>query len=460
MAPERAMPRPATLARYSAVSALRSSSLSSGAGDGRLGDPDRQRDAQGGVGEGLAHRVLEGVRGLLAAARRGDQEGELVAAQAPGDALALQDAADLAEHEVARVVAVEVVDALEVVDVADEDGRAGVGQTRAGDLRPVAAVEQAGELVLAGLALQALDLGGQAVAGARRARGHRRQHGHRDLLELDVVDVQDLEGVLQQGGIGVVAVEQGHGGVGGLDAEGDGVVGGVGRVVGADGTGDVGVEARVGGEERAGLAVVDAELLALGTDAQRARGGVDRQGVDPVGAEGGREDELAEVVQEAGQVGGAGVDAGATGHLGRAGGDLDGMDVQLAARDAAGAGGLLEEVADGGLHGQAADRAAADERDGLVERRGADGPRVHRRVGVAQDVDREVGVLLEGRDDVGRGGGRVLGDLADLDDAAPEHGQLAQIRDRPSDRDPRFLSDVRNLTFSHAFLRSARRRGA
>jgi hypothetical protein len=49
-----------------------------------------------------------------------DPDRELVAAEAPGEAVAPEHARDLAEHEVADAVPVAVVDALEVVDVADE----------------------------------------------------------------------------------------------------------------------------------------------------------------------------------------------------------------------------------------------------------------------------------------------------------------------------------------------------
>ena len=81
-------------------------------------------------------------------------------------------ARDLGQHEVAGRVAVAVVDGLEVVDVADQDAAGlAVGDRAADRGHPVAAVEQAGEVVDARLALELGDAGGHRGAGLAAAHG-------------------------------------------------------------------------------------------------------------------------------------------------------------------------------------------------------------------------------------------------------------------------------------------------
>src|SRR5262249_54871279 len=90
--------------------------------------------------EVLAHLLAEGLgEGDSAFERRlGQDDGELLAAVAGEDLVAtdarLDDARELLEHEVAREVAVHVVDALEVVDVEEEDREVALVPAAADDL--------------------------------------------------------------------------------------------------------------------------------------------------------------------------------------------------------------------------------------------------------------------------------------------------------------------------------------
>ena len=98
--------------------------------DGRVGghELDRQRRL-----DVLGHRGGRGAAELLAPAH---PHAELVAAEAPGDAVAREDARDLGQHDVARAVAVDVVDGLEGVDVADQQRSAlARGRARGGRCR-------------------------------------------------------------------------------------------------------------------------------------------------------------------------------------------------------------------------------------------------------------------------------------------------------------------------------------
>ena len=146
-------------------------------------------------------------------------------------------------------------------------------------------------------------------------------------------------------------------------------------------------------------------------------------------AEGQGHHELAEVVQQAGQVRSLAVGAGALGQGARDGGHLTGVHVQQPARGAAGARGQLEEAADGGLEREAPDAHAADEVDGLADGLGADGARARGGVGEAQDVGGESGIGLERGDELAGVGLGVAGELADASQRAIEHRQLADALD-------------------------------
>ncbi len=185
--------RPRRLAAHSARNAARESSeaqLQLAAGRGHA---DRDRDAGlealelGGGGEPQALGDRQG--GIAVAARQ--HERELLAAEARrevrGAAIRLQHGGEAAQHLVAGRVAERVVDALEVVEVADQQrhGRAVPSRLRrraqAGsrDVRvdvglEVAAVAQARERVVLGQAAHRLELA-QRLDGADRLVGERAQ---------------------------------------------------------------------------------------------------------------------------------------------------------------------------------------------------------------------------------------------------------------------------------------------
>ena len=104
--------------------------------------------------------------------------------------------------------------------------------------------------------------------------------------------------------------------------------------------------------------------------------------------------------------------------------------MHLAADGAAVAGGALEEAVGGGLQRQAAQRAAADEHDGLADRLGPDRPCQRRGVRVAQQVGREGGVELERGDELGGGDVRVVAQLEDAQDRPVQDGELCERVDR------------------------------
>ena len=155
--------RPLSLARYRAASALRSRSA---AGDARLGERDADADRHRHVVGRLHRPVISSMsRWATCSACARDVERlaehhELVAAE-PGRRVAVADAGQqpfgrLDEHGVAGLVPAAVVDQLEVVEVAEQqghrttgDGGAGQGLGGAGQQR--AAVRQAGQLVVRGL---------------------------------------------------------------------------------------------------------------------------------------------------------------------------------------------------------------------------------------------------------------------------------------------------------------------
>ena len=152
-------------------------------------------------------------------------------------------------------------------------------------------------------------------------------------------------------------------------------------------------------------------------------------GVELLLAEGQGHDELAEVVQQAAEVRGLDVGAGALGQGAGDGGHLAGVHVQQPARRTAGARRELEEAADGGLEGEAPDADAADEGDGLAHGLRADGARARGGVGEAQDVGREPGIGLDRGDELVGVGLGVAGELADASQGAIEHRQLADAPD-------------------------------
>ena len=155
-------------------------------------------------------------------------------------------------------------------------------------------------------------------------------------------------------------------------------------------------------QQRAGGGVVEAEPLAL----ERRPGGADGLGggdvLERLDAERGRHQQLADVVQQAGEVRGVGVRPAQVGGGVGVGGDRDGVDVQLAAREVRAAGEALEEAVGRGLQRDPHERAAAEQRDGLADRARADRARVGRRVRVAQEVGGERLVGLDHRDEVAR----------------------------------------------------------
>ena len=224
------------------------------------------------------------------------------------------------------------------------------------------------------------------------------------------------------------AVKEVDGRVGGLDAGGLGA-GDAAAVVGADGPEDARLEERLAGEDLAGVGVVDAEALALELGARGADGVLARDVVELLLAEGQGHDELAEVVEQAAEVGGLDVGAGALGQGAGDGGHLAGVHVQQPARRTAGARRELEEAADGRLEGEAPDADAADERDGLAHGLGADGARARGGVGEAQDVGGEPGVGLDRGDELVGVGLGVAGELADAAQGTIEDRQLADAPD-------------------------------
>jgi hypothetical protein len=216
--------------------------------------------------------------------------------------------------------------------------------------------------------------------------------------------------------------------VGGLDAgrlrAGDAVA-----VVGADGVEDAGLEERLAGEDLSGVRVVDPEALVLQERAPGADRVLARDRVELRLAEGQGHDELAEVVQQAGQVRRLDIGSGALGQGACDGGHLAGMHVQQPARRSAGARGELEEAAHGSLEGEPADAHAPDEGDGLADGLRADGARAGRGVREAQDVGGQPGVGLERGDELVGVGLGVAGELADASQGAVEHRQLADALD-------------------------------
>jgi hypothetical protein len=93
-----------------------------------LGDPDRDAELPGGPHVGLGERVDDPARQAerVAGVARGHDHAELLAAEAADDVRGADDPAEevgeLDEHDVADAVAVDVVHALEVVEVEHEDG--------------------------------------------------------------------------------------------------------------------------------------------------------------------------------------------------------------------------------------------------------------------------------------------------------------------------------------------------
>ena len=138
---------------------------------------DRAGDRPGGVAH-RAHEALGGAGGL-GLVGVGEDHGELLAAGAADDVarphVAFEDVAEGDQDLVADRVAVDVVDALEVVDVEQDEADRGVvarGARQLGGeaLVEVAAVEEAGQLVGAGL-------DGEQLAPARVVVGEGRERG-------------------------------------------------------------------------------------------------------------------------------------------------------------------------------------------------------------------------------------------------------------------------------------------
>ena len=139
----------------------------------------------------IASATVSAARAVLA-----DDDGELVAAEAPDDAVAADDAGHLAQHDVAGVVAELVVDLLEVVDVDDAHDGVRDGEQLACLDGPVAAVEHAGELVELGLALELGDPRAEVAFAGGRLRDRKRRGGR--VLELAVVESERVERGVEQ----------------------------------------------------------------------------------------------------------------------------------------------------------------------------------------------------------------------------------------------------------------------
>ena len=123
---------------------------------------DGDVDAVDAVGRGdlLLHALLHAL-GRLVVQAAGDDEGELVAADAEGEVFGAHAAAqalrDLPEQLVAHVVAVGVVDRLELVEVEVEEGEGdALALLDVQDVGEVALVEQPREVVGVGGALELL----------------------------------------------------------------------------------------------------------------------------------------------------------------------------------------------------------------------------------------------------------------------------------------------------------------
>ena len=190
----------------------------------------------------------------------------------------------------------------------------------------------------------------------------------------------------------------------------------------------------------AGDGVVDAERRALAQGAGGAARDVAGELVGRLLAEGQRDDELAEVVQEPGEVAvGAGVAAG-RGDGGAGPGDGQRVQVHLAAHDRAVAGHRLQEPVGAGLQRELADAQPADHDDRLAHALRLQRPRGGGGVHVAEQVRREGAVRLDGRDDVA---GRRLGIVRQRDDARDrprEHRQRAEAGHRGIDAGAREIS--------------------
>ncbi len=144
-------------------------------------------------------------------------------------------------------------------------------------------------------------------------------------------------------------------------------------------------------------------------------------------AERDRHHELADVVQQAGEVRDLDRGAGAPRGARRAAGDRDGVHVHLPARDAALPGRALEEAIDLGLEREPRERAPADHRHRLADRLRAHDPRQRGRVGEPQQVRRERLVALDHRDELVGGAVGIVGELT--------NGPRRSVQDRqPSDR--------------------------
>ncbi len=196
-------------------------------------------------------------------------------------------------------------------------------------------------------------------------------------------------------------------------------------VVVGDRAGDV-----VGGlgqadQQRARGGVVEPEVPALERGARGAVGRLAGDVLQRLDAERRRHQQLADVVQQAGEVSRVDVGADQVGGGGRVGGDRHRVHVQLAAGEARAAREALEEAVGLGLQRDPHERAAAEQRHRLADRARPDRPGVGRAVGVAQQVGRERLVGFDDLDEVGRGAVGVVGQHPDARHRATEHRQRA-----------------------------------
>ena len=142
-------------------------------------------------------------------------------------------------------------------------------------------------------------------------------------------------------------------------------------------------------QQRAGRGVVEPEALALQRRAGRAERRLAGDLLEHLDPERRGHQQLADVVQQPGEVRRVGVRAARLGGGEGVGGDRHRVDVQLAAREMRAAGEALQEAVGLGLQREPDERAAAGQRDRLADRTRADRAGVGGGVRVAQQVGGE-----------------------------------------------------------------------
>jgi hypothetical protein len=266
---------------------------------------------------------------------------------------------------------------------------------------------------------------GRDVGGLRGAAGD----ALGDALELVPGQAEVRERVLEQRDVGVGAVQHRHQRVAESHAGGLGAEQRLAAVVGRDGADDALGRAGGGSQDAAGGGVVDAELQPLVQGAQGAAGMLAGDRVGLVLPEGQRHHQLAEVVQQAGQVAVARRAAGDGGDGGAGAGDGQRVQVHLPAHDRAVAGHRLQEAVGAGLQRDLADAQPADHDHGLADALRLQRARGGGGVDVAQQVGGERAVRLDRGDDVPGRRLRIVGQRDHARNRAGEDGE----RPEPSD---------------------------